>query len=58
MGTENAFIPLMRLVADNRDSMGRFHRNVVFYKMGTEIVIKLIGACFPKFFKKKKKEEQ
>lgn len=54
MGTENAFIPFTRLMADRSDSASRFNGNVVFYKTSTEIVIKLILACFPKFKKKGK----
>lgn len=57
MGTENAFIPFTRLVADRRDSAGGFNGNVVFHKTSTEIVIKLILACVPKFKKKMKIEK-
>lgn len=52
MGTENAFIPFTRLVADRSDSAGGFNGNVVFHKTSTEIVIKLILACVPKLKKK------
>lgn len=53
MGIENAFIPFTRLVADRSDSAGGFNGNVAFHKTSTEIVIKLILACFPKLKKKK-----
>lgn len=48
MGTENAFTPFTRLVADRNDSAGSFSGNVAFYKTSTEIIIKLVLACFPK----------
>lgn len=51
MGTENAFIPFTRLVADRSDSAGGFNGNVVFHKASTETVIKLIWVRFPKFKK-------
>lgn len=57
MGTENAFIPFTRLVADRSDSAGGFNGNVVFHKTSTEIVIKLILACVPKLKKKVKIEK-
>lgn len=58
MGTENAFIPFTRLVADRSDSAGGFNGNVVLHKTSTEIVIKLILACVPKLKKKKMKIEK
>ena len=48
MGTENTFVPFTRLVADSRNSGGSISGNVAFYKMNTEIIIKLFGACFLK----------
>ena len=48
MGTENTSVPFTRLVADSRDSTGSISENVAFYKTNTEIIIKLLGACFLK----------
>lgn len=46
MGTENAFTPFTRLVADRSDSAGSFSGNVAFYKTSTEIIIKLFWHVF------------
>lgn len=47
MGTENAFIPFTKLMADRSDSASGVNGNSVFYKRSSEIVIKLILSCFP-----------
>lgn len=58
MGTENAFIPFIRLMADRSDFAGSVNGNGVFYKTSTKTVIKLILVCFPKLQKKKKKGKE